>query len=473
MSCPFDEARYNALLDGLEISEVKLSELERTKRIDAEYYRPAFLTLLKIQAENNKRTKPLIELCEKIDVGFVGSMIHAYSDESGIPLLQTQNIHQFFIDTTDPKYIYSWFHEELQKSQIYAGDVLIARSGSIGNAAVVGKNDPQPLNSSDIIIIRPKEALNAYYLCTYINSKFGQIQIERLSSGGVQGHINLGALETVVIPAATPEFQSAIEKTVKLARFKLEQSKRLYAEAEETLLDELGLKNWKPPKESAAVKSFKESFGKSGRLDAEFYQPKYQKLIGLLKKDKQRIGDVSVLAKRQFTPEIGKEFNYIEISDINKVGEISSQSLYGEEAPSRAQWIVKSGDVISSTVRPIRRLSALVTSEQDNFVCSSGFAVLKPESIESEVLFIYLRLPIICELLDLYTSASMYPSISSSDLLDIPIPNVGQSVKKNIVSLVQKARISNKESKRLLELSKRAVESAIEKGERLGMKVLE
>ncbi|MBN1583589.1 MAG: hypothetical protein JXA89_22980, partial [Anaerolineae bacterium] len=65
---------------------------------------------------------------------------------------------------------------------------------------IVSNDDPSPINSSDIIIIRPRETIDGHYLCAYVNSKFGQAQIERLSSGGVQGHINLAALETVVVP---------------------------------------------------------------------------------------------------------------------------------------------------------------------------------------------------------------------------------------------------------------------------------
>ena len=35
---PFDEAKYKALMDGLECSEIKKSELEFSGRTDAEYY---------------------------------------------------------------------------------------------------------------------------------------------------------------------------------------------------------------------------------------------------------------------------------------------------------------------------------------------------------------------------------------------------------------------------------------------------
>jgi len=128
------------------------------------------------------------------------------------------------------------------------------------------------------------------------------------------------------------------------------------------------------------------------------------------------IGDVVSLARRKFIPKAGVPFNYIEIGGLTSEGEAYSESLDGADAPSRAQWIVHPQDVITSTVRPIRRLSALIEPSKAGYVCSSGFAVLRPTNIEPEVLLTYLRLPIICELLDLHTTASMYPAISEERL---------------------------------------------------------
>ena len=44
----FNELKYHSLLEKLEISEVKLSELEFSGRIDSEYYRKDFLIFEKI-----------------------------------------------------------------------------------------------------------------------------------------------------------------------------------------------------------------------------------------------------------------------------------------------------------------------------------------------------------------------------------------------------------------------------------------
>jgi len=133
---------------------------------------------------------------------------------------------------------------------------------------------------------------------------------------------------------------------------------------------------------------------------------------------------------------------------------------------------VRQGDIITSTVRPIRRLSALILPDQNGYVCSSGFVVLNPKQIAAEVLLVYLRLPAICELMDLHTSASLYPAISEKDLLGLPIPKISATVQNQITALVQQSFTLKAQSERLLEAAKRAVEIAIEQDEAAGMAYL-
>ncbi|MGJ5627843.1 hypothetical protein [Nostoc sp. CALU 1950] len=111
------------------------------------------------------------------------------------------------------------------------------------------------------------------------------------------------------------------------------------------------------------------------------------------------------------------------------------------------------------------RLSALIESEQNNYICSSGFAVLKPTKIELEVLLIYLRSPIVCEILDLHTTASMYPAISTEDLLKIPITLPKESTRQKVTEKVRESRKAREQSKQLLEIAKTGVERASETDE--------
>ena len=96
----------------------------------------------------------------------------------------------------------------------------------------------------------------------------------------------------------------------------------------------------------------------------------------------------------------------------------------------------------------------------------------KPAQIAAEVLLVYLRLPAICELMDLHTSASLYPAISEKDLSGLPIPKISDDVQRKISTLVQQSFTLKAQSERLLEAAKRAVEIAIEQDEAAGMAYL-
>jgi hypothetical protein len=136
------------------------------------------------------------------------------------------------------------------------------------------------------------------------------------------------------------------------------------------------------------------------------------------------------------------------------------ESVPMAEAPSRATWHVHTDDIITSTVRPIRRLTARIAEDQDGAVCSSGFVVLSPRTVESEVLLTNLRLNPICKLLDLHTSASMYPAISER-----AFKSVAQPVAWAVIKAVRASSAARNQAQVLRDGVKRAVEIAIESGE--------
>jgi type I restriction enzyme S subunit len=134
---------------------------------------------------------------------------------------------------------------------------------------------------------------------------------------------------------------------------------------------------------------------------------------------------------------------------------------------------VHPNDIITSTVRPIRRLSAQIDPDQNGYVCSSGFVVLEPTGIRPELLLTFLRLPIICELMDLLASASMYPAISEAEILGLPLPSVDDATEKAVVAAVQEGRAAHARAHSLLDAAKRAVEIAIEDSEAAALAYLD
>jgi len=159
------------------------------------------------------------------------------------------------------------------------------------------------------------------------------------------------------------------------------------------------------------------------RLDAEYYQPEYLKLIDNLDKlGAVPIREVATNPKRKFKPRKDEIFQYIEISEVDlSTGEYNKSKILGENTPDRAQWVVQQNDIIISTVRPIRNAVSLINENIKNLVCSSGFAVLETQKIEPEYLFIYLKTRPVVNLLDRQTTATMYPAVTIEDILNIKV----------------------------------------------------
>jgi len=433
-------------------SIVDFSRIEQSLRMDGEYYQPLYLhyaniTLSGETLETNTAITHPIE-------------IKRVYEKSGVQILLAQNIRYNRLDFSTVVYMPLSVVNQISRNKLSVDDVVMTRSGANFGDAAVYKGVPSEIYAcADCLIIRPRD-IPGGYLSTYLNTKIGRALLTRGAYGMAQPHIAPNYLYTMRLPRFGDDFEQEIDKLVVQA-YELEgHSKTLYTEAETLLLAELGLEALDLSHQTTYTQKASQVWA-AGRLDAEYFQSKYQRAMEIMAQSGKTVNDVARLAKRRFKPKPGQSFQYIEIGGVGQAGYAESQTVPGENAPSRAQWIVKAGDVITSTVRPIRRLSAFIELEQDGYVCSSGFAVLKPTAIEPEVLLAYLRLPVVCEILNLHTSASMYPAISITDLLDIPFPIPSDKVRTRVVELVKKSQENQREAKRLLEQAKRRVEEMV------------
>lgn len=171
------------------------------------------------------------------------------------------------------------------------------------------------------------------------------------------------------------------------------------------------------------------------RWDATYHASASAKFIefarssGLL-----RLKDVASLSQERFNParyEADRIIHYIEISDIDPI----QMRAYGKEvrcaeAPSRARKLVHSSNVIFSTVRPERGTVAVIDDTQDNFVCTTGFAVLNAQKIEPMVLAYLLQSDFVTEQIGKYVMGISYPIIDEKDLMEIYLPVNAENIRK-------------------------------------------
>lgn len=463
-------------MEGLEISEVNfLSVVSHTlsSRIDSEYFKKDFLSLDKhlLSKEVNKLSK----VTNKIVVGFVGEMVSNYRVD-GIILLQTKNINSFFPSLNDTIKITNEFHHLLKKSQVKNKDILIARSGSFGKAAIYMEDDI--VNSSDIIIIEANNLMvNPFFLTVFLNSKFGSGQMFRFASGGLQGHVNLTILEELIVPVVKMELQKRIENLLINAYNVKKISENNLKVAEDIILKELKIRDIRISKENINIKNFKESYLTSSRLDAEYYQKKYEEIEEIIKSFK--LGFTTVSYEFALSKEIidrTKDFyNYTEISDVNvSDGSVTYNELFVNDLPDNGKMVLKEGQIIISKVRPYRGAIGIIRECPQNYVGSGAFTILYEKSdYKKEVLQTLLRSKPYQELIMKYNVGSSYPVVKDEDILNLPIPKLDKQIQQDIVELVEESFQLKKQSEHLLEVAKKAVEIAIEENEETALKYID
>lgn len=129
--------------------------------------------------------------------------------------------------------------------------------------------------------------------------------------------------------------------------------------------------------------------------------------------------------------------NYLDTSNIvdNKIDAIQFIDVNEEELPSRARRKVKHNSIIYSTVRPDQRHFGIIKTQPDNFLVSTGFAVIDVDPAILDADFLYYKLSqnnIVETLHSIATqSTSAYPAIKPSDLenLELEIPNIETQTK--------------------------------------------
>ena len=176
------------------------------------------------------------------------------------------------------------------------------------------------------------------------------------------------------------------------------------------------------------------------RLDAEYYDPAARALLRRLDTvSNTRLAALIDTKIDRFKKGRGRDITYLDISSVDsKTGLTFPNTLPADEAPSRASYVVRSGDVLVSTVRPDRNVVALVTDTVgDNAVASNGFCVLRPRDIQPEVLFAYCKTQAFKKMLSRHATASMYPTVTDKDVLGVPFLQPPPEITNRVADLVR------------------------------------
>lgn len=446
-------------------SIIQKSQLEGMQRIDAEYFQPYYLDLE--NKLNSIKTVSLGDISAKI-INFGAYSLCNYIEwqENGVPYLNVGNIKEGFIDYSNVKYIDEQVHEILLKSAVKEGDIVMPMAGSIGNVAVAD-NVPEKLNSNQAIAkITVKKEFSSYFVAAFLESRFGHLQITREIVSSVQANIFLFQIREFKIPVISYEKQLEVEKIYKNGFEKLYDSKKLYQQAEDLLLEELGLKNFDEGNDLFSIVQYRDIVAAS-RNDSEYFQPKYLRLEKKIKDKSQPLSKLiqNVPAKFEPAKEPDKEFKYVELANINSANGLIDgyETVLGREAPSRAKRILQVGDVIVSSVEGSLDKVALVTKDQDGYLASTGFFQFRSNKFSPEVLLVLMKSIVMQWQLKQHCAGTILTAVSGEALNKMYILIIPQPIQQKITDLVHKSHVARQKSKELLEQAKKKVEDMIEK----------
>ena len=455
----------------MQYSIVKFNNIKNIFRLDAEYFHPFVLKYESLINQHHRKT--FSDLKCKVVSGPFGSSLRsdAYID-SGVPFIRISDLKDFFIFTDNIVYISERDNNRLSSSQLKVGDLVLSKVGNtIGIVSKITVDIGNCNISENNLGIRfPRNISDSFrdYILSYLNSKIGQTQILRLISGNAQPKLNVYDIENLFFPIFSDNFYNQISNLIVESFKQVKSSKILYKHAEQLLLSELGLSDWKPKQELAFVKNFSDT-QKAGRIDAEYFEPKYDEIIKAVKSYSNGwdiIGNVFRQSKSIFKiADIDKTYKYVEIGSINVLsGEIIPEIIKGIELPANAKIKLYKDDILISKVRAYR--GAITFVMNNDFIGSGAFTVLKEKgAINKESLIAYFKSKPILNLTFKYNTGTAYPTLFDSDILNMPIPIFKKEVQDAVKEKIQKSFKCRELSKQLLEIAKRGVETAIEKSE--------
>ena len=459
-------------MKGLEATEVRYSQLNKERRFDAEYF-----SKINIFLYEQLRSISTTTIGE---IAIVTDGIHTsidYSEESDINLISATSPRENFFDLSRQVFISSEAHAKNPRTELLIDDVIVSTVGTIGNCAVV-RPCVLPANSDrhvGIIRLRHKE-YSPYFLSTFLLTKYGRMQTLRESTGNVQLNLFLYKIRDLLIPKLSLNAHKGIEMVVVQANEKLEISSSLYSSAENYLLECLGMQDFVANPDAYNIKTLKESFLESGRIDAEYYLPKYDDLERLIESfECARLSDLCTLIDH------GKQPPYVEGGEVR----VFSQKWIGDKGIDYG--------FIDSTEEPMTSLS--FATDNPEYVCRQNDIVyysvganigychnylsdvpMMPGSFitiiradKSKINPLYLGFVLNSFIgrtqAEKRKSGTAQPYIYPKDLKEFIVPLIRPEVQAEIAQHIQRSFALRKEASQLLEEAKLSVERAIRAGD--------
>ena len=404
-------------------------------------------------------------------------------DEIGTKIYRMNEISNIIADSTVSKSA-ELSDDEIGAYKLQNRDVLFNRTNSlefVGRTGIFRKfRDEDVVFASYLVRLLPNtNIVTPEYLTAFLNTKYGTLDVKRRARISInQSNVNPEELKRVEIPLLSHELQQKITLLFDEA-FRLIQSHRAkYTEAQTILLSELNLDDWQPNRQTESVRNFSDVWG-AGRIDAEYYQPKYDEIVNAIKAYPGGCDTLGNLVAMQKSVEVGsKEYldegiPFVRVSNLTPF-EITEEKYISEDLYSEiSQHQPQQGEILlSKDATP--GIAHHLDEQPRKMIPSSGILRLKRKSdkVNDEYLTLALNSMLTQEQVNRDVGGSVIMHWRPDQVAETLIPILSRAKQTEIQRKVAQSTSLRRQSRELLECAKRAVEIAIEQGEATAMEWL-
>jgi type I restriction enzyme S subunit len=483
-------------LEGLEATTNTFKSLERIidYRIEAEYFDKRFL--------NNDLHLSKINSTQFFDIADYENG-YAYSSEEFSEYEITNGVKVAKIgDVTNKRPNEEWSYLTRAEFDYKNGrllvndDVLMTLTGDppdVGKVSIFFNDQIQSTWNQRVARIFLKEEqkvyLNQKVLYAILLNKYCREQLERFAKGIRQRNLGIECVERLTLPVFSNDFQKVISNTIQQYQTNIENSRNVYYRGQIILNKYMGLDNLLVTnisdggcgqgKEGINCKTFKNSLLATGRLDAEYYQVKYEQIVNHITSQKYDYLINAVYISKSIEP--GSQYYaeegmpFYRVSDCNKYGTSKPDKNLSTEFCKDNEELIESlkpkkGTILFSKDGSVG--NAYLLREDLNGITSGAILHLKVKdgkTIIPEYLTLVLNSMPVQMQAERDAGGSIIIHWRVSEIEKVVIPVIDYDKQLEIANLVEESFRLKKEAESLLEIAKSAVEIAIEEGEKKAM----
>ena len=195
------------------------------------------------------------------------------SPDKGIPFISSSEI--ISLKPEAGRYLSRKLTANPEKFTIKMWDVLISRSGTIGNIGLATKILAGKILSEHAIRLCSEDPDTAGYITAFLRSRYGRLQLTQATYGSVVVHIEPEHLERVVIPNLPAIRKIAIGRLMCEAGEHRDEANQLLDEADKLLHERLNLPylNTLQSDNEGHTSTIVKASQLAGRLEASYHNP--------------------------------------------------------------------------------------------------------------------------------------------------------------------------------------------------------